>query len=287
MGEVNNKYAYLNHLSTPELEKLLEFDPEGIKETDPEMLLYILKVIEQRDSANAEARQVETEKTLQELFDRYNDPERQGRWLYSSEVQDDEEEADTQYAPRKKHRQLRRTLIIAAVVACLLALMIPTVLGDNGFIERIGQWNDDTFYFKSDDGMYEQNEDLMELQSKLDEYGVTEAVLPNTLPEGFERIEFQIVEKPAYGHIDFYMTFKNSNQFFSLTILKNTAEKKVLYEKEGEHPEIVSIQGIDHYFLVNRENVSVSWQNNHIECNIQGNITIDDLKTMVNSIYER
>ena len=106
MGEVNNKYAYLNHLSTPELEKLLEFDPEGIKETDPEMLLYILKVIEQRDSANAEARQVETEKTLQELFDRYNDPERQGRWLYSSEVQDDEEEADTQYAPRKKHRQL-------------------------------------------------------------------------------------------------------------------------------------------------------------------------------------
>lgn len=287
MGEVNNKYAYLNHLSTPELEKLLEFDPEGIEETDPEMLLYILKVIEQRDSANAEARQVETEKTLQELFDRYNDPERQDRWLYSSEVQDDEEEADTQNTPRKKYRQLRRTLIIAAVVVCLLALMVPTVLGDNGFIERIGQWNDDTFYFKSDDGVYEQNEDLLELQSKLDEYDVVEAVLPTILPKGFKQLELVVTEKPNLGFIDFYATYGNSEKVISIYLRKNSVEIDNLYEKKENDPETLQIEGINHYFFRNNDYVSASWQNNRIECNIQGDIALDDLKLIVESIYER
>lgn len=50
MAKNNEKYAYLNRLSTEQLEELLRADMEASKPGNDEAVFHILEVIEQREN---------------------------------------------------------------------------------------------------------------------------------------------------------------------------------------------------------------------------------------------
>lgn len=292
MGEKNihakGKYAYLNHLSTSELEKLLSSDLDSLENRDPERTLYILEVIEQRDTKNAAKRQTETDRAWKEFLEHYNTPEGEDCALYSSEVGNEEEGKVAQIVPRKKHRQLRRILLIAAVIACLITALIPTVLGDNGFVERIGQWTNEYFSFaQTESGGAVFNEELVELQTTIVDHGITESVVPKYLPEGYESILLEVAPMPDFGFTLFSAAFQKDDSVLSISIQKNNVLIDSVYEKDDNIPEVYERDGVTHYLFKNIDNVCVAWNNGKIECSIQGNVAIEELKKMVDSIYER
>ena len=48
----------------------------------------------------------------------------------------------------------------------------------------------------------------------------------------------------------------------------------------------MKLNGVLHYLMKNNETYSVAWTNGNIEGHIQGDLSVDDLKKMVDSIYE-
>jgi hypothetical protein len=45
--------------------------------------------------------------------------------------------------------------------------------------------------------------------------------------------------------------------------------------------------GIEHYMMTHNGKVSVVWMNDNYECQIAGDITADEAKKMIDSVYER
>ena len=120
----DQKYEYLNQLGTPELEALLQADMESSGDTDPDMLLYIMEVIVKREHERNPQGRERVEQAWTDFQTIYATPEGEGRSLYSSEPLPEpdslsgEEESTPQIHSKHNHRQLRRTLLIAAVIAC-------------------------------------------------------------------------------------------------------------------------------------------------------------------------
>ena len=59
-----------------------------------------------------------------------------------------------------------------------------------------------------------------------------------------------------------------------------------IYQKDANQLETYNVNGISHYIMKNNETHSVAWTNGNIEGHIQGLLSVDDLKKMVDSIYE-
>ena len=59
-----------------------------------------------------------------------------------------------------------------------------------------------------------------------------------------------------------------------------------LYQKDTGSVQLYNSGGITHYFFHNNGKHGVAWTNGLLEVAIQGDLPVDDLKRMIDSIYE-
>lgn len=272
----SEKYAYLNRLNTSELENLLRSELDSLENRDPDRTLYILSLLAERDPKSAEVQEAETERAWQAFLAQYETPEGAGQTLYPIAEAAEEK-------PHAKRRPLRRFLLIAAVIACLIATLAPAALGGDGLVKKIGQWSDEQFYFIR---TYSENDGWAEIQELLIQDGIESQVLPHYLPAGFQSIGTEVIRKEHLGFVEYNTAFKSEDEFISFSVTKLTKMRERLYEKDETEPEIYTMNGIDHYFFTNRDSVVVAWNNGDLECSIHGTISMSKLKRMVESIYE-
>ena len=71
-----------------------------------------------------------------------------------------------------------------------------------------------------------------------------------------------------------------------IQIISFNGSTSSLYEID-EGVVIYMRNGIDHSIAPNDEKVMAYWNNGNYECYIIGDITIEDVERMINSIYER
>ena len=272
----SEKYAYLNRLNTSELENLLRSELDSLENRDPDRTLYILSLLAERDPKSAEVQEAETERAWQAFLAQYETPEGAGQTLYPIAEAAEEK-------PRAKRRPLRRFLLIAAVIACLIATLAPAVLGGDGLVKKIGQWTDEQFYFIR---TYSADEELTEMRELLSQDGIESQVLPNYLPTGFQCIGTDVSRRESLGYMSYYTAFQSEDAFLSISVTQLIKMRTWNYEKDETEPEICTLNGIDHYFFKNNDNVVVAWINGDLECSMQGSISMSELKRMVESIYE-
>ena len=58
------------------------------------------------------------------------------------------------------------------------------------------------------------------------------------------------------------------------------------YQKDATIKEEYLAGGICHYIVANNEHVSTMWVNGCVEGYIQGDLTVEELRQMIDSIYE-
>ena len=58
------------------------------------------------------------------------------------------------------------------------------------------------------------------------------------------------------------------------------------YQKDATVEEDYSAGGICHYIVGNNETISAMWVNGYVEGHIQGELTLEELQQMIDSIYE-
>lgn len=160
MEEKENKYGYLNQLSTTYLEGILRADIESSEDGDTDMILYILEVIEKREKEHPTGRLCDVDQAWKEFQEHYMDLEEP---LYPMSDLDDAQmpendavidiSAKTKPADKLSHRPhrtfLKWVLPIAAAVALLLAGMITAQAAGIDVFGALAKWTDDTFHFVS------------------------------------------------------------------------------------------------------------------------------------------
>lgn len=198
---------------------------------------------------------------------------------------------------RGKRHLLRRTLAIAAIITLLMALTVPVALGYTNVFEMIGYWTDDYFHFvptheetvpsnTSFSTSVPPTAEFDTPQEALNAYGITQKILPSWFPKGFSFSGSEIYTLNAVDQNMFSFTYSNADSVIILSFTQhmdnsiNSGE----YQKNAGPVEEYQVAGILYYLYTNAGQTCASWCVDNMECSIYGDISMDDLKEMVNSI---
>lgn len=292
------KYAYLDQLSTKELQEILRADVDSPGRGDDEAIFYILEVMEKREQEHPSGSFPDLDACWQEFQTIYHTPEGEGQSLYPAE---DPDEAPAGAAPAGKPRRrvLRRWVLAAALLALLIASLAIPVAGYDNLLEMIGHWTSEQFTFMTADredesGLITDSEDSAEtdvgaeLRQVLQEYGITENVVPTWMPDGFEQVgEVLVQEYAEFGRNEFFVAYSDGSNSCTINITQTVDPVQGrTYEKISGSPEPYISGNIEHYIIQNTDSTMAAWYIQNLECSITATFSRPDMERVIDSIYE-
>ena len=281
--------------STEELEELLalSFSMEDDAETDEAYITTIMEVIREREEkeADQEKRQAEVDAAWREFQEYRAERDREkaeadgladASGKFPGEPSRPQEKVHT---AKKPGRVLRSCAAAAAVIVLLCGTAYA--FGWNIF-QALADWTAETFQF------------LTGAEPEMADYGVfdrlyknvsTETdipVVPRWAPEGTKEVEQPrtSIRSDKTRIVGEYL-IEDREFTIRITIYNEIPEGyDTIYQKNNGSAHPYEVDGITHYIVENVDNVSAMWTNNIVEGYIQGNISIAELKQMIDSIYE-
>lgn len=272
----NETYANYDSMTDEELEELLRLDagaPEG-DELDAETLLYIMGLLaDRRKNSNI------TGKTAQESFESFK----------RNYLNEDEHIVST---PAKKKvtpsmRWLRRLTAVAAVLAVILLGSVTIKASGITLWEAVVTWAQETFHF----GSGEQGEPAGD--RKLQHTSLQEAIaimekktdlVPTWIPEGYELTEIHVAENPMRRK--YVAVYQIGEKYLKITVQSYLNGYPEQIEQSEGYADIIAINEVKYYIAENNNLIRVAWINGSYECYISGELTVEQLTKMINSIEE-
>ena len=71
-----------------------------------------------------------------------------------------------------------------------------------------------------------------------------------------------------------------------VSVIVHQTPAAALQEKDNSQVRVYESGGVEHYIMENNEKLVATWFTDNLECSITGEISEEDLETMINSIYE-
>lgn len=273
----NEYFAKYDSMTDEELEAFLRLDadaPEG-KESDTEALLYIMGVLADRRK-NSEV----TGKTAQESFESFK-----RNYL--------NEEENTVTVPNKCRKKtgsmgwLRGLAAAAAVLAIVFLGSITVRAMGFDIWEAVVTWAQETFHFGSgeqgeprsmDQTHYASLQDALELNKE------AEGLVPTWIPDGYELGDIKIAENPMRRkYVALYM---DGVQLLTISVQLYLDSYPEQIEQSDGYINTIEQNGVSYYFFQNNDMLQAAWINGSYECYISGELTIEQLTQMINSIEE-
>ena len=261
-------------MTTEELEEILRLDAQAPQEqeSDTEMILYIMEVLADRKQNTCH-----TEKTALEAYESF----KQNYML-------EEDNTVTSYQePVKAKRGFPRWIrSIAAVAAVVIILVLGSVtakaLGFNLW-ETVVKWTQETFHF-GEWGNNDENNNLpyASLQEALDQGEITTLLVPNWFPDGYELVDVTVNQMPLKKV--YRAKYTKGELFITITIQDYLDKIPVYVEQREGLEEEYKVAGVTYYLFLDNDVAKAVWINGSYECDILGNVTIDELKLMIDSI---
>lgn len=188
-------------------------------------------------------------------------------------------------SPKKAFRRPLRGLLIAAVVVVLFAV---TAMGRNWF-SVIARWTAETFRFDTGRITEEMPKTTSFIKIRLSVERETDLpVVPTRAPEGTEMIgSVSVTDRTDSCRI--HAGFVADGREFAVRYTVYDVlpgELTATYQKDADLKLTYTAGGVDHYITENYDNLSVSWVNGTVEGYIQGKLTLEELQSMLDSIYE-
>ncbi len=192
---------------------------------------------------------------------------------------------------------------IAAVLAVLLALAtVAAAAAGCNLWEMLARWTDEQItlapgqidYMDPDDlHIPEEPQEYTSIQEALSAYGVDLPLVPCRLPDGFA-LEELIVDDQTYSgnSIIFFAAYQRGEdrliQQVDVYLERENRGQDVFghFQKDEGDPIPYETGGVTHMLATNAGWPTALWANGPAECAISGNITMEELKTMLDSIYE-
>jgi hypothetical protein len=279
MSELNKRaeFSHYDSMTTEELQEILRKHAHGELETEPDTdeLYYIMEVLAQRKEMN--------------------DPQ-----AFRS---DEEALADFRkyYMPQEKNVVPSKVIrfpscafkAVAAVLVAVLIFAVSTSITAEAFHidiwSKFANWTKEIFQFtdlpqgtKPENPEKEYNAELKSLQDALVQEKIEEKLVPEWLPEGYKSIDLQIVSTPRVRNIS--AVYEKEGSDLIIKIRQTIGVQAPQVEKNDDFLELYVVDGVEYYIFSNNAMLQAVWSIGEFECLIAGEITVEEMKMMINSI---
>lgn len=270
----NQDFAKYDAMTTEELEELLRLDLDAPleQESDTEVLLTIMEVLAQRKKP---------EKTAFEALEsfRQNYMPEEDR---TAPVLNCKKEINS----RVPARWLRTLAATAAVIAVILLTSVTAKAFGWDLWDAVVKWTEETFHISigtSSDARGPGNTNSFDsLAEALDSNEVNIALAPAWMPSGYILADIIIEETPLQKV--YTAMYQNGDVFLRITIREYMASDPEYIEQTEGLIETYEALGITYYLFANNSRTQAVWINESFECYILGELSITELKTMIDSI---
>ena len=281
MSENQNRslrdFSKYDELETQELEAILRLDaesPEG-QESDTEKILYVMEVLASRANAN------NTGNTTLEAWESF-----QKNYLPM-------EEDSVEYTPKTQKTVqpwVRRLTAAAAVIVLLIGISATAVsaFGWEDIWNAVAKWAKETFSFvsNSDAELTEPEErtaqEYTSLQDALRETDQDGDFIPTWIPDGYQLDDITVDENPMQRvYAAKYISGEKELIITVRSYLEIDPEK---VEIDDALLEIYEKSGTEYYIFKNDLRLHAVWIKGSYECYISGELTVEEIKTMIDSI---
>lgn len=284
-------FENLEELTVEQLEELLRASVE-LPGEEEEYVDAIIDAIVRREHEKPTGRLPDVDKAWQSFQRDFNTPEGEGLSLYPDDVE--EKRPPVRPVENKKERPKFRWSHWAAAAAILLVLAVtvaPPALGYESVFAMVGHWNETIFSFlgiNQEPEPSELPEDISydSLEEALEANGVTVPAVPR-MPDGYELVEVDMRRFSEVGRIDYNAFYKKGSMIISMHITQRENETTRQFEKDESFVEEYETGGIVHFIFKNNDRLLAAWYTGTLECSLQVELSVDELKTMIDSIYER
>ena len=270
---LNRDFSKYEAMSTEELEEILRLDaeaPEGAQ-SDTELVLYILEVLASRKNTKNI-----TGNTAQEAWESF-----QQNYM--------PEEPQKSVETKKPVLWMRKLAAAAAVVALLIFIPISArALTLEEMWDIFARWAKETFSFVSGEStevsepVQEDPRDFTSLQEMLQKENCDPWIVPTWIPEGFA---LDKIEKDSSPILEIYtVLYLDGDKELRIQVKTHLSTDIQNSEIENEPVEIYFHGGIDYYIFGNVDQLFVTWMVESYECFISGDVSIDEVKMMIDSI---
>lgn len=276
MPQNNNRevqdFSKYDAMTSEDLAQILRLDsevPEG-NGLDIDTLLYITGVLAERNR--------NTGKTAQEAWNSF-----QQNYL------DSEPLVSTEETQKTRNPWVRRAFAAAAAVVLIVGVPLTVkALNWEKIWNAVATWTKDTFSFVGD-GQPEVDTptpyseiEYDSLQQALAMKGQEAALLPTWIPDGFTLDNLDVRENPVQKY--YVAIYKNGDKDLTVSVRSYSEADPERIEISGDMLEIYTVLGVDYYIFSNYDRVRAMWLFNSHECSISGEITVEELKQMIDSI---
>lgn len=271
-------------MTTQELDDLLWQDFAAGQEgfLDPDDILDIMEVINSREEDTP------TDADVQAAWEAF-----QARIKEEETIPTERTPEETHAAPeavpfakpegKKPGRKKLRWAVAAAAVVCLLA--VPALGGDG--MENLVQWTEQHFSFLPQSTLPQERPGAVtyaEVQETVTQLTI-QPVLPAWYPEGTMLEEMEINDLLNGTSVDVLFSLGEDVFSLSISVYDTKQEGTAQYEKNEGYVEPYYVNHVPHYIMENMGRRTVAWQNGNTENAIQGDLTVEELKQMIDSIY--
>ena len=262
----NRDFAKYDAMTTEELEEILRKDslaPDG-QEADGELLLYVMGVL-----AHRKRHSENPGKTAQQAYESFKE----------------------HYLPKQNaaRKPCCRWIAAAAVLAVLIAVPFTArALTWDELWSAVATWAKNTFSFagqEQTDPTEPSGQDdrpYRSLQELLAETNSDTDIVPTWIPDRYSLADIEMDETPMQRN--YVAIYANGEQRLKFTVKSYIATDPEKIEINEDLIEVYTVNNIDFYIFSNFERLRVIWLDGSYECNIVGDVTIDEIKLMIDSI---
>lgn len=283
----SGKFSYLRDLPTEELEQLLQQDfiLNENSESDTDYIKAIMEVIMSRERKDPDERNAMIDAAWEDFQENYH-----GQSTAYEPVPFPEYDSSTipqvnSVSRKKAPRRIIGSIAVAAAIICLLVSFASA----SGWLKALVTWTSETFSFvspKRDVEVPELDDPYMNLRLEVADYTDSE-VVPIWAPEGTVlESAIRVLERQDVTIVESAFLF-DSGEFTIRYRIYDTIpnEYPIFYEWTTEHTHYIH-DGIEYHIASNNRDNTASWINDGVEGMIQGDLSEDDLKQMVDSILK-
>lgn len=252
------------------------------EDIDSDRLDALLAALDEIDPV-PEDEVLDTEESLKRFHERYAS-------LFSAVEEPSAEEA----SPEK--RRSRFTVSKLAVIAAALVFVLGTVAQAFGLDiwGAVARWNADMFRFRGEEVPYatvrfdplEEGETASydTLEEAVETFGITAPVAPTWLPERFTLTSVDAQNRS--GGISICADYECDDGYFQVRYTEKIDLDLRGLEKEDGYMGVYACNKINHYLMSDMERRKAYWQNGELECLMAGTVSEQEIKDIIDSIYD-
>lgn len=184
---------------------------------------------------------------------------------------------------RRGRRFLRAVMVAAAMVVFIIAATVTASAMGYNLWGWLPKWDSELLSFESESPQIETNSiSLHGIPSVLTSLGIDEPLYPTWLPDDMARTEYVFEEDPFILH----EAYSGNDRFLSITISPSSGSETAKYQKLQNPPTEYENSNVVHYIFDNSNNLQAVWNTGAYSTVIAGNITLDEMKRIIDSVYE-